>query len=201
METSTKEKILDVALDLFARHGYEGTSIDMIALAAGIKGPSLYKHYKSKEAILKALIKDAEDYYVERFYAAGDNQKYPENIDQMNKMIFAKVKLTLVDPKIQKTRQFLTQEQYRSPEIAELATKYNIILLQSRLKRFFEVMIDAGVLEKGHVGLLALEYAAPISVFVQLYDRFTSPSKRKNIMGYIKAHMTHFGEMYGKKKK
>ena len=46
---STKEKILDAALTLFAENGYDGTSVEQIANIVGIKAPSLYKHYKSKE--------------------------------------------------------------------------------------------------------------------------------------------------------
>ena len=53
---STKEKILDAALTLFAENGYDGTSVEQIASIVGIKAPSLYKHYKGKEDILNALI-------------------------------------------------------------------------------------------------------------------------------------------------
>ena len=60
---TTKEKILDEALTLFAEKGYDGTSIDLIAERVGIKGPSLYKHYKGKEEILNALIDAAEEKY------------------------------------------------------------------------------------------------------------------------------------------
>ena len=49
---STKERILDAALTLFAENGYDGTSVEQIANAVGIKAPSLYKHFKGKEDIL-----------------------------------------------------------------------------------------------------------------------------------------------------
>ena len=51
---STKEKILDAALTLFAENGYDGTSVEQIANIVGIKAPSLYKHYKGKEDIMPA---------------------------------------------------------------------------------------------------------------------------------------------------
>ena len=47
---STKERILDAALTLFAENGYDGTSVEQIANIVGIKAPSLYKHYKGKAA-------------------------------------------------------------------------------------------------------------------------------------------------------
>ena len=64
---STKEKILDAALTLFAENGYDGTSVEQIASIVGIKAPSLYKHYKGKEDILNALIDSAEARYEEMF--------------------------------------------------------------------------------------------------------------------------------------
>ena len=64
---STKEKILDAALTLFAENGYDGTSVEQIATVVGIKAPSLYKHYKGKEDILNALIDSAEARYEEMF--------------------------------------------------------------------------------------------------------------------------------------
>ena len=62
---STKEKILEAALTLFAENGYDGTSVEQIANIVGIKAPSLYKHYKGKEDILNALIDSAEARYEE----------------------------------------------------------------------------------------------------------------------------------------
>ena len=64
-DMSTKEKILDAALTLFAENGYDGTSVEQIANIVGIKPPSLYKHYKGKEDILNALIDIAEVRYEE----------------------------------------------------------------------------------------------------------------------------------------
>ena len=49
---NTKEKIFDVALDLFSRKGYDSVSLREIAEEVGIKKSSIYSHYPSKEAIL-----------------------------------------------------------------------------------------------------------------------------------------------------
>ena len=49
---STKEKILETALTLFAKNGYDGTSVEQIAQDVGVKAPSLYKHFKGKDDIL-----------------------------------------------------------------------------------------------------------------------------------------------------
>lgn len=45
---STKEKILDTALTLFAENGYDGTSVEQIAGIVGIKAPSYTSTIKAK---------------------------------------------------------------------------------------------------------------------------------------------------------
>ena len=52
---STRERILDVALDLFTDQGFDGTSMREIAERLGISKPAIYYHFASKEEILMAL--------------------------------------------------------------------------------------------------------------------------------------------------
>jgi AcrR family transcriptional regulator len=55
---STRDRLLDAALRLFARQGYAGTSIAQIEQEAGLSGGSggLYKHFRSKRELLAAGI-------------------------------------------------------------------------------------------------------------------------------------------------
>jgi AcrR family transcriptional regulator len=52
---STRERILDVALDLFTDQGFDGTSMRELAERLRITKPSIYYHFASKEEILLAL--------------------------------------------------------------------------------------------------------------------------------------------------
>jgi AcrR family transcriptional regulator len=54
-DASTREKILDVALDLFTDQGFDGTSMREIAERLRISKPAIYYHFASKEEILLAL--------------------------------------------------------------------------------------------------------------------------------------------------
>ena len=53
--TSTRERILDVALDLFTEKGFDGTSLREIAEQLGVTKAALYYHFASKDDILMAL--------------------------------------------------------------------------------------------------------------------------------------------------
>jgi AcrR family transcriptional regulator len=54
-EPSMRERILDVALDLFIANGYDGTSLREIAEQLGVTKAALYYHFESKDDILMAL--------------------------------------------------------------------------------------------------------------------------------------------------
>ncbi|WP_158738741.1 TetR/AcrR family transcriptional regulator [Alteribacillus sp. YIM 98480] len=61
----TVDKIKKNALELFAENGYDGTSLSDIAKRVGIKKPSLYNHFDSKEALYFATIEDVFRAYVD----------------------------------------------------------------------------------------------------------------------------------------
>ena len=109
---STKERILDASLTLFAENGYDGTSVEQIASIVGIKAPSLYKHYKGKEDILNALIDSAEVRYEEMFGSENNIGKMPQSPEEFIKVTMERIAFTMKDPMIRKMRMFLVQEQY-----------------------------------------------------------------------------------------
>lgn len=52
----TKDAILNVSLQLFAKHGFEGTSIDEITKHAGITKGAIYWHFPDKKALFEAIL-------------------------------------------------------------------------------------------------------------------------------------------------
>lgn len=51
----SRERILKTALALFAKHGFERTSIRMIAQEAGISQGLMYNYYAGKDELLRAI--------------------------------------------------------------------------------------------------------------------------------------------------
>jgi AcrR family transcriptional regulator len=52
----TRQRILDIAVDLFIEQGYAGTSVRDISERLGMTKGSLYYHFASKEEVLNALV-------------------------------------------------------------------------------------------------------------------------------------------------
>lgn len=56
VKQTRRDQILAAAAELFARHGFHGVGIDDIGAAVGISGPALYRHFRSKDAMLGEML-------------------------------------------------------------------------------------------------------------------------------------------------
>ncbi len=74
----TRRRILDAAGELFARHGYDGTSTEMIASGAGITVPGMYRHVSSKEELLLEVARRSFDGYRLVLPVTGDHDSSPD---------------------------------------------------------------------------------------------------------------------------
>jgi TetR/AcrR family acrAB operon transcriptional repressor len=54
----SKHYLLHAAIQSFATHGYQGTSIDRIARAAGVTKGAIYYHFKDKEELLFETVRN-----------------------------------------------------------------------------------------------------------------------------------------------
>lgn len=191
---STKEKILDAALTLFAENGYDGTSVEQIANIVGIKAPSLYKHYKGKEDILNALIDSAEARYEEMFGSEKNIGKLPESPEEFINVTMERISFTMQDPMIRKTRMLLVQEQFRNERISEVTTRHQLDGVQRMFAKIIKGMMDEGIVLKDDPNLLAVELTAPAVLQIARSDR--QPQCEKECMEYIENHLRHFCKVY-----
>lgn len=72
-----KNEILDIAEELFARKGFDGTSTNEILEKAGIARGTLYYHFKSKEEILDGVINRMLDRMMEKAAKIVADKKVP----------------------------------------------------------------------------------------------------------------------------
>ncbi len=69
--SGSRGEIMAIAIDCFARYGYQGTSIDRIAKAAGVTKGALYYHFKDKEELLFEAVKDRIAEFERRVVGSG----------------------------------------------------------------------------------------------------------------------------------
>ncbi|RSN65704.1 TetR family transcriptional regulator [Amycolatopsis sp. WAC 04182] len=76
-EPSRREQILAAATELFGQRGFRSVSMEEIGAAAGIAGPSVYRHFPSKAALMVAIGHRAADRLAlaaERALRTGDER-------------------------------------------------------------------------------------------------------------------------------
>ncbi len=61
----TKRKLLDAALRVFSRDGFEGSRIDDIARDAGYTRGAFYANFQSKEALFFALLEEQSEQHIQ----------------------------------------------------------------------------------------------------------------------------------------
>lgn len=59
--TEKQEKILEAALELFAKDGFKTTSTNKVAKHAGVSEGLIFRHFGNKEGLLNAILKQGEE--------------------------------------------------------------------------------------------------------------------------------------------
>ncbi len=72
-----RERITQVAMHLFARQGFAGTSMREIAVAAGVTKAALYHHFPDKEALYASAMRSASAYLNEQIRNATEGVADP----------------------------------------------------------------------------------------------------------------------------
>jgi len=188
--TDTKERLIQAALELFSENGYEGTSVDEIAKAVGIKAPSIYAHFKGKEEILQAVIGWADEEYSKGMRMGADTDADIRTGADLKAYAMKSVEFTLDSEMIKKMRKFITIEQYRNDLFSESATRHQITNHIGIYAPIFKRLMEEGVMIKGDPEILAFEFIAPVTLMVQRYDR--EPGAKEKIIKTIKKHMDVF---------
>ncbi|MFF2481234.1 TetR/AcrR family transcriptional regulator [Paenibacillus sp. NPDC058071] len=82
---STAERIQEAALRMFGESGYEGTSLSEIAKEVGIKTPSIYAHFSSKEQLFIQLCDASMDEERQSFLALLNGSRQESGLARLYK--------------------------------------------------------------------------------------------------------------------
>jgi AcrR family transcriptional regulator len=118
---TTKEKILDAAIDLFSQKGYREISVREIAKAVGIKASSLYKHYENKESILESIFAMFKEKISLTALPSEELERYVSGVtpEQYLNDAFELFKSVMWSPETVKISKIITIEQQRNRSVRE----------------------------------------------------------------------------------
>ena len=198
----TKQRILDKALELFAAYGYDSVSVGDIAKAVGIKAPSLYNHFPSKQAIFDAIVESTAAQYeadTDRIdiHVQDSAQDIPAFTGISEDFLFEKVRqifeYSLHDESISRFRRMMTIEQFRSPELAALYSKRYVDRVAAYHAGIFRSLIAAGEIRAADPEVLAMMYVAPVLSLIGICDR--QPESEAECLEKLHRHVCLFFRM------
>ena len=74
MASPRRDQLVETALTLFAKQGYHATGIDKILAEAGVAKMTLYKHFKSKEELILAVLRLRDERFRNGFMRAVEQR-------------------------------------------------------------------------------------------------------------------------------
>lgn len=205
--TDTKEKILAVALHLFAKNGYEAVSVSKIAEKLGITKGALYKHYENKKDIFNSIVArmSQSDHEIARKYGVPENvfdcapEQYEQiGLENLKNFAVSQYRFWTLDAFAADYRKMLTLEQYRNPELNKLYQDSLVSGPVLYLKDIFREMIKCGVLKKNDPYQLAIEFFSPLFLLINMSDENESYGDIENRL--IK-HIDFFIESHTKERR
>lgn len=195
----TKQVILDKALELFSEKGYDAVSVADIAAAVGIKAPSLYNHFASKEAIFQAIVQSTYTRYEQE---TGKNNIHVQDVAQdvgamqhisaetLKQKIRWMFSYSVHDKQIACFRKMMTLSQFRSTELADMFTTRYVDRIVAYHAEIFRSLIAAGEIVDADPETLAAMYVAPVRQLIGICDR--QPEKEAECLEKLDKHAELF---------
>lgn len=198
----TKEKILIVALTLFSQKGYSAVLVNDIAKAVGIKAPSLYKHYKSKQEIFNSCV----EVFSQRMNNVRTKLKLPETSQasveyksaSMETILYIANDLFsfyLYDEVASNFRKILMIERYHNEELNKIFEELFIEGAVKHEEKIFKQLIKSKIIKNENPHIIALRFYTPIFYLLQKYD--TAPQKINEAKKELTSIVKEFCKTYG----
>lgn len=194
MAEGTKERILDIALELFAQNGYLGTSMSDIAKQLGLTKAALYKHYTSKQEILDQIVERmnrmdyerAEAYEMPETEPDGFAEAYMHTpIEKIRTYSMAQFDHWTKETFSANFRKMLTLEQYRDPKLAQLHHDYLAGGPLEYMAAIFRKLADSDE----EAMQLALDFYGPMYLLYSIYD---GAEDKASVAPLLDAHIRRF---------
>ena len=147
----TKRKIFETSMKLFAKKGYDATSIEEITATVGVAKGTLYYHFSSKEEIFNFLIEEG----IKLLQNSIDikTAKFPNYIDKIKAIVLIQIKIVV------KYEDLITilLSQFWGNESRNQTCKKHILSYIYKIEQIVEEGIERGEIKKGNVQAIASE--------------------------------------------
>lgn len=192
MAEGTKERILETALELFARNGYLGTSMNDIAGQLGFTKAALYKHYAGKQEILDRIVEQMNrmDYDRAKAYEMPETEGFAEAylhtpVEKIREYSIAQFDHWTKEAFSANFRRMLTLEQYRDPKMAKLHHEY----LAGGPLAYMAAIFRKLTASNEDAMALALEFYGPMYLLYSVYD---GAENKESVSSLLEAHLDRF---------
>jgi AcrR family transcriptional regulator len=195
---SRKEEILYATLELAAENGIKGVSMSQIADKVGIKAPSLYNHFKSKDEIIREMYS-----FLRAKAQSGastvsmDLSKMPEK--SVEEILFDSVSAYMgivSDKYMLRFFKVLYSERATNPTAAQIIVEETERMLQASRNMFYALVVH-GKVKNNDIDTAAMTYSLTIHSLIDyrmdmltagLIQEFGEDGRPvpKNITDYIK---------------
>jgi AcrR family transcriptional regulator len=144
----TRQRILDVALDLFTEQGFDATSLRQIAERLGVTKAAIYYYFESKDDILLALHMRIHEFGKNAFLSMGDEpvtlEQWGELVDEIAVQMLPQRKLFAMHERNQAALEKLHNEAHES-EHEDIQNKLRQVLADPRVPLENRVRMAASV--------------------------------------------------------
>jgi len=176
---ASKEKLIEVALDLFAAKGFRGTSIRNIASAMGMSISNIYHYFGNKEGLLLAILERSSKGLVESLHEVSEMDMDP--LDRFCRLIDVHISVSLKHKKESKI--FFLDEEDLAPEGHEINRKIQMEVLGIYEKEI-RALESAGYTKCRSIKIMAFNVLALINWFMRWY-KYDGALSREEIIEEI----------------
>ncbi len=196
MEKSTKEKILDAALNLFAQKGYKGASVRMIAREVGIRESALYNHFKNKEDILDTIVSTLSSSSLSLISSSKSIEESALKGKKFLREFATSFKLLSYDDKSEKFFRFMMIELMQNEKIRDIFLNYFLKEHLKILSKAFFIMMQEGIILSSDPMLMAREFLSPLFFYrMQATLLKLDNESSSNTSTLFEKHIDFFWEM------
>lgn len=183
IERTTKEKIMDTSIELFAKQGYAQTSIRQIAETVGIQSSSIYNHFASKEDIMEQILAEYKEIVFMNKFPGREvwNQKEKFTAKEICEIFFYKFELEDYEKYINIIK-FVYTEHTHFKELQDFLLKKTIFDVFKDFKNELDFLVESKKIDDCDTVSLSSAIVAislAYTILSTMDENFTHPSYKE----------------------